>query len=83
MSPSELAAYVYAGDDNAFWIFLLLTVVIPFCLFKALGWGFARRPFVTFLAALLTLILLIGSFQLFFPACAITGWGRSAVRCAR
>jgi len=64
-------------------ILLLLTVAVPFCLFKLLGWGFARRPFVTLLVAFLTLLLLIGSFHLFFPGCVVTGWGRSAVRCTR
>ncbi|HEY8253990.1 MAG TPA: hypothetical protein VIG39_05080 [Rhizomicrobium sp.] len=62
---------------------LLLTVAIPFCLFKVLGWGFASRPFVTLLVAFLTLLLLIGSFHLFFPGCAVTSWSRSAVRCTR
>jgi hypothetical protein len=64
-------------------ILLLLTVAIPFCLFKVLGRGFARRPLVALLVAFLTLLLLIGSFHLFFPGCAVTGWGLVPVRCTR
>src|SRR6478735_4105412 len=47
MSPSELAAYVYAGDDNALWIFLLLTVVIGGAAAYASGKAIAQtwRPF--------------------------------------
>ncbi len=62
-------------------ILLLLTVAVPFCLFKVLGWGFARRPLVTLLVAFLTMLLLVGSFHRFFPGCMATGWGRSAIRC--
>ena len=67
-------------------ILLLLTVVIPFCLFKVLGWGFARRPFVTLLVAFLTMLLLVGSFPHLFPGCKAVvgiGFGRSPVRCTR
>jgi Domain of unknown function (DUF6867) len=47
MSPSELAAYIYAGDDNALWIFLLLTVVIGGTAAYASGKAIAQtwRPF--------------------------------------
>ena len=63
-------------------ILLLLTVAIPFCLFKLLGWGFAR-PFMTLLAALLIMLLLAGSFHRLFPGCVVTGWGRIPVHCIR
>ena len=68
-------------------ILLLLTVVIPFCLFKLLGWGFARRPFVTLLVGFLTVLVLIAGFPQLFAGCKATsiGWGRVpvAVRCTR
>ena len=64
-------------------ILVLLMVAIPFCLFKVLGWGFARRPFVTFLVAFLTMVLLIGSFHRLFPGCGVISWSWSPVRCSR
>jgi hypothetical protein len=68
-------------------ILLLLTVAIPFCLFKVLGWGLARRPFVTLLAAFLTVLVLIAGFPRIFAGCKVIGigWGRVpvAVRCTR
>ena len=66
-------------------ILLLLTVVIPVCLFKVLGWGLARRPFVTLLAAFVTVLVLIAGFPHLFPGCKVPGigLGRSPVRCTR